>query len=78
MSSRIFEKYSEIKFHENPSSGTRVIPYERTDGRTDRYDEANSRFSKFCKSARKDRLFQYQMRLTAASVLGAYLVVVWM
>jgi len=35
----IFEKYSNIKFHENPSSGSRVVPCEwtdeRTDGRTD-------------------------------------------
>jgi len=29
------EKYSNIKFHENPSSGSRVVPCKRTDGRTD-------------------------------------------
>ena len=34
-SRRIFEKYSNIKFHENPSSGLRVVPCGRTDGRTD-------------------------------------------
>jgi len=28
---QIFEKYSNIKFHENPSSGCRVVP---ADGRT--------------------------------------------
>jgi hypothetical protein len=33
-SRRIFEKYSNIKFHENPSNGIRVVPCER-DGRTD-------------------------------------------
>jgi len=33
-SRQIFEKYSDIKFHENPSSGSGVIPM-RTDGRTD-------------------------------------------
>ena len=27
----IFEKYSNIKFHENPSSGSRVVSYGRTD-----------------------------------------------
>jgi hypothetical protein len=32
-----------IKFHENPSSGRRIVPC----GRTDRHDEANSRFSQF-------------------------------
>jgi hypothetical protein len=31
----IFEKYSSIKFHENPTSGSRVVAYGRTDGRTD-------------------------------------------
>ena len=40
---RFFEKYSNIKFHENPSSCSM-----RTDGWTDRHDEANSRFSHFC------------------------------
>jgi len=38
-SRQIFEKYSNIKFHENPSSGSR---------RTGRHDEANSRFSQLC------------------------------
>jgi hypothetical protein len=32
-SRRIFEKYT--KFHENPSSGSRVVPCGRTDGQTD-------------------------------------------
>ena len=43
-SRQIFEKYSDIKFHENPSSGSRVVQCGRTDGRTDRHDEADSRF----------------------------------
>jgi hypothetical protein len=43
-SEQIFEKYSNIKLRENPSSGSRVVPC----GRTDRHDEANSRFSQFC------------------------------
>ena len=32
-----------IKFHENPYSERRVDPF----GQTDKYDEANSRFSQF-------------------------------
>ena len=36
-SRHIFEKYSNIKFHENPSSG-RVVPC----GRTDRHDGAHA------------------------------------
>jgi hypothetical protein len=40
----IFEKYSNIKFHEDPPSGSRVVPCGQTDGRTDRNDEADSFF----------------------------------
>jgi len=36
----IFEKYSNIKFYENPSSGSRVVSC----GRTDRHDETNGYF----------------------------------
>jgi hypothetical protein len=56
-SRQIFEKYVNIKFHENPSSGNQVVTCGRTDeqtGRqTDRHDEANSRFSQFCERAKK-------------------------
>jgi len=34
-SRRIFEKYSNIKFHENPSSGNGVVLHGQTDGWTD-------------------------------------------
>jgi len=34
-SRQIFEKSSSIKFHGNPSNGSRVVPCGRTDGRTD-------------------------------------------
>ena len=30
-----FPKFSNSKFHENPSSGNRVVPYGLTDGQTD-------------------------------------------
>jgi len=42
-----FEKLLNMKFQENPSSETRVVPC----GQTDRHDEANSRFSQFCERA---------------------------
>jgi len=41
---RFSQKYSNIKFNKNPSSTSRVI----TCGRTDKHDEAGSRFSQFC------------------------------
>ena len=33
---QIFETFSHIKFNENPSRGSRVVPCEWADGRTDR------------------------------------------
>jgi hypothetical protein len=44
---QIFEKYWNTKFHENPSSGTAVVPYGLIDRQTDWQGEANSRFSYF-------------------------------
>ena len=41
-SRQIFEKYSKIKFHEDPPRGTRIIPCEWTDG----HDEAKCRRAK--------------------------------
>ena len=48
LSEHVFEEYSKIKFHENPSNGSELFRAGgRTDGRTDRYDGANSRFILF-------------------------------
>ena len=46
---QIFEKYSIINLHENPSIGSRVVPC----GHTDRPDEANCHFSQFCELVQK-------------------------
>jgi hypothetical protein len=46
---RIFQKSSNIKFHENPPSCSRAC--EQTDGRTDRHEE-DCRFSQFCEKQR--------------------------
>jgi hypothetical protein len=44
-----FEKYANVKFNENPYSGSRAFACEVIDGQTDRHVEANSRFSQLCK-----------------------------
>ena len=45
---QICENYSNYKFHENSSSGSRVVPYEQRDRQTDRRDEPFSRFPQLC------------------------------
>ena len=45
---QIFDKYLNVKFHENPFSGHRVVLCGRIDRGADRYDDANSSFSQFC------------------------------
>jgi len=45
------EKYSDIKFHENPSSGSRVVLCCWTGRRTYIHDEGNGRFSQFYERA---------------------------
>jgi len=42
-----FEKWSNIKFRENLCSGSRLVPW----GRTDRHNETISRSSQFCDRA---------------------------
>jgi len=46
-SQRIFEKFSDVKFHKNLSGGSQVVPC----GQTNRHDEANSRFRQLCERA---------------------------
>jgi len=43
-SRKIFEKYSNIIFHEKPSVGAELF---YSEGRTDRHEAANSRFHSF-------------------------------
>jgi len=45
-----FEKYSNIKFHKNPSSGRRVVPCGQPDGRT-YMTKLIVVFSQFCERA---------------------------
>jgi hypothetical protein len=46
-SGQIFEEYSNIKFHENLSNGSRFVPRVMTDG----HEKAISRFSQFLERA---------------------------
>jgi len=50
-SKQIFEKYSNAKFNENLSNGSRFVPWDRTDGQTGRYEDGSSRSSQFCERA---------------------------
>jgi hypothetical protein len=47
----IFGKYSNIKFNENPSSGSRIVPCGQTG--SERYEESERPFSPFFASAQK-------------------------
>ena len=53
-SPQCYKKYSNINFHENPSSGSRGVPCGQKDWQTGlqhRHDGANNRFSEFCENA---------------------------
>ena len=50
-SRHIFEKFSHTQFHENPSSGSRVVPC----GRTDTHDEAHHSFCQFWMAPKKTK-----------------------
>jgi len=53
--SKGFRKFSDNRFHKNPSCGSRVVACGQTHGRkgrrSERHDETNSRFSQFCECA---------------------------
>jgi hypothetical protein len=48
---RVFERCSNIKFHENLSRGSRVVPCGQRDGWTDGQHEDNNSFLQFCERA---------------------------
>jgi hypothetical protein len=47
---QVFEKYSPSNSTEHPPVGADLF---HADGKTDRHDDANNRFSQFCESASK-------------------------
>ena len=54
-SRQIVQKYSSIKFHENPSSGSRVFPC-GLERRTDIHDEANIAFRSFVNAPKNNKI----------------------
>ena len=57
-----FQKYSNIKFHENPSNGSRVVPCGRTDGRRGRQTDRTKlivAFRNFTNAPNKVLIFCY-------------------
>ena len=65
LSRLIFEKSSNIKFHENPSSESRVVPCEQTKRQTDRRNEDNPCFNNSTKALKhlpvEGTCFEYQV-----------------
>jgi len=53
------KKCSVIKFLENPSSGSRVIPCGQTDGRTDRQTDATKLIVAFCNFANTPKVYPH-------------------
>jgi hypothetical protein len=50
-SQQIFEKVSNIKFHQNSSGGSQVVTCGQVDERMDRHDKTNSCSLLFCECA---------------------------
>jgi hypothetical protein len=63
--SRKISENTQIKFHENPSSGIRVVPYGQTAG----HYEADIRGSQFCERALKKINLLIMVRVVTCSGL---------
>jgi hypothetical protein len=68
---QIFKKSSNTKFHENPSSGSRVVPYGRAYRRAD-MTEITVAFRKFCERAPKKLIETQFITQAKVSLLLAY------
>jgi hypothetical protein len=66
---QIFEKYSNLKFHANASSRSRVVPRGqmdgRTDGRTDKQTDMTKLIITFCSFADAPKSYTYTSRYSA-------------
>ena len=56
-----FEKYSDTKFHENPSSGSRVVPLVRTKRRTRQIAVLQKRLKETSKPTRWNAVFHISL-----------------
>jgi glycine betaine/choline ABC-type transport system substrate-binding protein len=56
LSQQLIEKYPNVKFHENPSSGSRVVQCGQTDGQVERYDEVNGRLCAILRTRLKQQM----------------------
>jgi hypothetical protein len=68
-SRQIFEKYSDVKFHENPSSGRPAVPRIRAHGCRDRQDEAVT-FRNFANAPSKRKKILNSMVASISRVWG--------
>jgi hypothetical protein len=62
-SRQLFKKSLNIKFHENRQMGAELF-------HTDRHDEANSRFSQFCESAKSPNMSECDITLASFVLLS--------
>jgi hypothetical protein len=61
-SGQIFEKYWNIKFHENPSSGSRVFPCKQTHRQTDEKTDMTKLIVAFRNFANVPKIFKPRSR----------------
>jgi hypothetical protein len=67
----MFEKSSNTRLHENPSSVSRVVRCGQTNGRTDRHDKAKSRFRFFAERPVSELNLWFESTATTNSLVCA-------
>jgi hypothetical protein len=65
-SRQIFERYSKVNFHKNPSSGSRIVPCEQKDGLTDMMKLINA-FRPFANAPKKAEELHRYMQIMSTS-----------
>ena len=75
---QIFEKYLNIKFHENPSSGSLVVPCRRRDGRTWSQQSLFAIWGKFLKTVNSATSNKYLIKIIRENLNSISTAVIWM